>query len=148
MQSLQLTSTAFEHNSPIPARYTCDGEDISPPLTISGVPDGSRSLALILEDPDAPAGTWDHWITFNIPPRTTEIAEGQDDPGFPGLNSWKKIGWGGPCPPSGEHRYVFHLYALDCELEVPEGATKRDIQLAMRGHVLAQGELIGLYKRQ
>jgi Raf kinase inhibitor-like YbhB/YbcL family protein len=147
MQTIDLTSPAFEHNGPIPAKYTCDGQDISPPLSIGGVPHGTKSLTLIVEDPDAPVGTWDHWIIFNMPPDTSQIVEGDDPPGFSGSNSWQTVGWGGPCPPDGQHRYIFKLYALDIELTVPEGAIKRDIQLAVQGHVLGMGELIGLYKR-
>lgn len=144
---MELTSTAFEHNDPIPEKYSCDGEDISPPLSISGIPDGTRGFALIMDDPDAPAGTWDHWIEFNIPPSTVTVSEDAGLLGTPGTNSWGRTGYGGPCPPGGTHRYFFKLYALDTALNLPEGSSKQDVEAAMAGHVLANAELIGLYSR-
>ena len=146
MVELKITSPAFEHNGSIPEKYTCDGSDISPPLEISGVPAEAKSLVLINDDPDAPVGTWDHWIVFNIPPTTTEITE-NSVPGTQGKNSFRKLDYGGPCPPSGEHRYFFKLYALDTELDIGEESSKPSVESAMEGHILAQGELVGKYSR-
>jgi len=151
--SIKLTSTAFEEGDMIPKQYTCEGNDTSPPLAWTGVPDGAKSLALITNDPDAPAGDWVHWIIFNIPPNVTELPESipanETVPGggTHGKNSWGRLGYGGPCPPSGTHRYVFKLYALDTELNLKIGATKKDVENAMKGHVLAEGQLMGKYKR-
>ncbi len=149
--SLTLTSSAFNAGTAIPARYTCDDADVTPPLTIAGVPPGAKSLALIMDDPDAPAGTWDHWLLYNLPPDTAGLAE--DLRALPqgarlGKNSWGRTAWGGPCPPRGSHRYFFRLYALDQNLSLPEGATKRQILAAIDGHVLAQAELMGTYTRR
>ena len=129
----------------IPRKYTCQGEDISPPLTIFDIPSGTKSLALINDDPDAPMGTWDHWILWDIK-ATATIAE-NTVPGVQGKNSWGRNDYGGPCPPSGTHRYFFKLYALDKTLDLTEGATKAHVLKAMAGHILAQAELIGLYKK-
>ncbi len=148
MVEMKLTSPAFAHNGQIPSEYTCDGSDLSPPLQIIDVPKNAKSLVLINDDPDAPVGTWDHWIVFNIPPTTTEIKKGQEPQASPGRNSWGKTGYGGPCPPLGTHRYFFKLYALDTMLILPKGAAKREIEKEMQGHILAQAELIGLYKRK
>jgi len=145
---MKLTSTAFIHNSQIPSEFTCDGSDLSPPLSIIDVPANAKSLVLISDDPDAPVGTWDHWIVFNIPPSTKEIAKGKESQGTPGKNSWGRTGYGGPCPPSGTHRYFFKLYALDTMLNLPEGSNKKQIEAAMQGHILARVELMGLYKRR
>lgn len=144
---LMLSSAAFQHNALIPSQYTCDADDINPPFSISGVPEGTRSLVLIMDDPDAPVGTWDHWIVFNIPPDTDEIREGKEPGGIPGNNSWGRGGYGGPCPPSGTHHYVFKLYALDTVLPLQKGTTKQEIQWAMDGHILAETQLIGTYQR-
>ncbi|NMC54107.1 MAG: YbhB/YbcL family Raf kinase inhibitor-like protein [Chloroflexi bacterium] len=147
---MKIVSPAFEQNAGIPELYTCKGEDISPPLRWSGVPDGTVSLVLIMDDPDAPVGTWDHWVLFNLPANTSELAE--DAQAYPegtrlGRNSWKRNEYGGPCPPGGaRHRYYFKLYALDVLLDLPEGAGKAQIEAAMRNHILAQAELIGIYK--
>lgn len=143
---MKLTSTAFTHNGAIPSEYTCDGADLSPPLSISDIPANSKSLALIMDDPDAPVGTWDHWVVFNIPP-TKQIAKGTEPQGVAGRNSWGRTGYGGPCPPSGTHRYFFKLYALDTELNLPKGSTKKELERAMQGHIVAQAELMGTYKR-
>ncbi len=143
---MAISSSAFAHNETIPVLYTCDGADISPPLAISNVPEGTVSLALIVDDPDAPVGTWDHWVEFNIPVTGT-IAEDAGQIGTRGRNSWGSTGYGGPCPPSGTHRYFFKLYALDAELDLSAGATKRQVEAAMEGRILAQAELIGLYAR-
>lgn len=151
--ALQLTSEAFSDGTTIPKRFTCDGEDISPPLSWSGLPAETRSLALICDDPDAPVGTWDHWVLFNIPatatglpedvPATATLADGS----VHGNNSWGRLGYGGPCPPGGTHRYFFKLYALDIELDLKTGATKSQLVKAMEGHILAQGQLMGKYRR-
>ncbi|MCS7299693.1 MAG: YbhB/YbcL family Raf kinase inhibitor-like protein [Spirochaetia bacterium] len=154
VMSLKLSSSAFKHNDFIPAKYTCDGEDISPEIRIEGVPSKAKSLVLICEDPDAPMGTWDHWILYNIPPTNTIIPEGiKPLKEFPngmkhGLNSWGRVGYGGPCPPSGVHRYFFKVYALDILLELPHSATKSKVLKAMEGHIIAQSELMGKYSRK
>jgi Raf kinase inhibitor-like YbhB/YbcL family protein len=139
-------SSVFENNQEIPAKYTCQGDDINPPLTIDGIPETTKTLVLIMDDPDAPAGTWDHWLVWNIAP-TAEIKE-NSVPGIQGRNSWGRNDYGGPCPPSVTHRYVFKLYALDIELDLPEGADKKELEAAISGHVLAQTQLIGLYAKK
>lgn len=146
--SMKLTSPAFVHNSNIPSEYTCDGSDTSPELYIADAPKNAKSLVLINDDPDAPVGTWDHWIVFNIPPATAKISKGQEPAGVGGKNSWGRTGYGGPCPPSGVHRYFFKLYALDTMLNLNEGATKKEIEAAMQGHIIAKTELMGTYKRK
>ena len=146
--NMKLTSPAFENNGKIPSEYTCDGSGTSPELNIADVPKNAKSLVLINDDPDAPVGTWDHWIAFNIPTTTAKIEEGSEPEGLGGKNSWGKTGYGGPCPPSGVHRYFFKLYALDTTLNLKEGATKKDIEKAMQGHIIAKAELMGTYKRQ
>ena len=146
--SMKLTSPAFENNGKIPSEYTCDGSDTSPELNIADVPKSAKSLVLINDDPDAPVGTWDHWIVFNIPPNTARISRGEEPAGIGGKNSWGRTGYGGHCPPSGVHRYFFKLYALDTMLNLKEGATKKDIEKAMQGHIIAKTELMGTYKRQ
>jgi len=146
--NMELTSPAFENNQGIPSEYTCDGSDTSPELSIADVPENAKSLVLINDDPDAPVGTWDHWIVFNIPASTTTINKGQEPSGTGGKNSWGRTGYGGPCPPSGTHRYIFKLYALDTELDFQEGAAKKDIEAAMEGHIIGQAELIGTYKKK
>ena len=151
--AISVTSSAFEEGAAIPRQFTCDGADISPPLSWSGVPDGTRSLALISDDPDAPSGTWVHWVLFNIPTEKTELPEGI--PGDTtlstgarhGVNDFGRFGYGGPCPPGGTHRYYFKLYALDTVLELPGRITKADLLDAMRGHILAEGQLMGKYSR-
>ncbi len=151
---MKITSSAFTHGGMIPAKYTCDGQDISPPLAWADVPAGAKSLALISDDPDAPMGTWVHWVAYNIPPDVTMFgeqmkAEKEFKNGMrQGSNSWPKIGYGGPCPPSGTHRYFFKLYALDSVLDLKPGATKEQLVKAMKGHVLAETELMGRYKRR
>jgi len=132
----------------IPPEFTCDGSDVSPPLEISDAPASTKSLALIVDDPDAPVGTWDHWIVFNIPPSTRQIGKGTEPQGTPGKNSWGRTGYGGPCPPSGTHRYFFKSYALDGNLNLQPGSTKKQIEAAMQGHIIAKAELVGLYKRR
>jgi Raf kinase inhibitor-like YbhB/YbcL family protein len=143
---MQLSSPAFTDKGNIPARFTCQGEDINPRLDIEGVPEGAKSLVLIMDDPDAPMGTWDHWVVFNIAPETKTIAENGVPPGaVQGRNGWGNSEWGGPCPPSGTHRYVFKLYALDTTLSLGSGSQKGDVEGAMQGHLLAQATLTGLY---
>lgn len=142
---MQLSSPAFTHMGMIPKQYTCDGDDINPPLRISGIPAETQSLVLIMDDPDAPKGTWDHWIMWNIPP--TSLIPENSAPGEQGMNSWPKKGYGGPCPPSGTHRYFFKLYALDAELDLSATARKAEVEQVMQGHILAEAELIGRYGR-
>lgn len=149
MGELKISSTAFAHNGNIPAKYTCDGSNGSPPLKVENVPAGAKSLALIVDDPDAPAGTWVHWVAWNIPPATGEIGENALPAGAEqGKNDWGRNSYGGPCPPSGTHRYFFKLYALDAPLRLGSATTKKDLERAMEGHIIARAELIGLYKRQ
>jgi Raf kinase inhibitor-like YbhB/YbcL family protein len=155
--SLKLTSEAFAHNGDIPRKYTCHGEDVSVPLAWSGVPAGTASLVLIVDDPDAPDPkapkmTWVHWLLYNIPPDSgglkEAIAATELPPGtLQGLNDWKRVGYGGPCPPIGRHRYFHKLYALDTALPDLEQPGKSDLEQAMRGHVIAQAELIGTYQK-
>jgi len=151
---IKITSSAFEDGGLIPAKYTCDGADISPPLQWETVPEGTKSIALIFDDPDAPMGTWVHWVIFGLPAETRELEENiPPDETLPngakqGLSDFGRIGYGGPCPPSGTHRYFFKIYALDTELDLAAGARKRDLLKAMEGHILGQGQLIGKYKRQ
>ncbi|MBF0331394.1 MAG: YbhB/YbcL family Raf kinase inhibitor-like protein [Candidatus Omnitrophica bacterium] len=144
---MKITSPDFKHNARMPSHLTCDGADVSPVLDIDMVPAEAKSLALIVDDPDAPKGTWDHWIIYNIPPDKKHIWSGEV-PGEQVMNSFQKAAWGGPCPPSGTHRYFFKLYALDRRLNLGLRAYKNDLEAAMAGHILAQAELIGLYQRQ
>ena len=150
---MQLTSPAFTENGMIPAKYTCDGQDISPALAWAGLPAGTKSLALICDDPDAPVGTWVHWVLFNIAPTSVQLeenvkAEKEAKNGMrQGSNGWSKIGYGGPCPPSGTHRYYFKLYALDSTLDLKPGATKAELLQAMKGHILAEAQLMAKYQR-
>ena len=151
---LKVTSSAFTEGAMIPKKYTCDDRNISPPLTWTEGPADTKSYVLIADDPDAPVGTWVHWVLFNIPANTRELPEnvapektlayGEKH----GKNGWGNIGYGGPCPPSGTHRYYFKLYALNTSLNLEAGATKADLEKAMQGHVLAEGQLMGKYKRQ
>ena len=146
---MQLASSAFQNNQNIPAKYTCDGENVGPPLQIDGVPADAKSLALIMDDPDAPAGTWVHWVLWNIRPDIREIAKGVDPPGaMRGMTSFGTPGYGGPCPPSGEHHYIFKLYALDQILNLPDSTDAAALRTAIAGHILDQVELTGLYSRQ
>jgi Raf kinase inhibitor-like YbhB/YbcL family protein len=145
MNKLDIKSPAFEANKKIPKKFTCDGDSISPPLTIEGVSKEAKSLALIFDDPDAVSGTFDHWIIWNIPPSTTQIEE-NTAPGVQGLNSGRKIGYYPPCPPSGSHKYTFKVYALDRLLDLPANTKKGGLQKAMQGHILAEGELVGIYR--
>jgi len=145
---MNITSLAFLPNEKIPSKYTCDSENINPPLTFSQVPKEARSLVLIMDDPDAPGGTFTHWVVFNIPPATIAILEDSvPEEALQGLTDFGKVGYGGPCPPSGTHRYFFKLYALDEILNIPEGSKKEEVEKAMEGHVLESVETVGLYGR-
>jgi len=151
---LELSSSAFVHDGEIPARYTCDGEDTAPPLAWSGAPAGTKSFALIVDDPDAPdprapTRTYVHWVVFNLPPDASGVGGGAALTGGAreGKNDWGKSRYGGPCPPIGKHRYFFKLYALDATVPDRSSTTKADLEAAMRGHVLAHAELVGLYQR-
>jgi Raf kinase inhibitor-like YbhB/YbcL family protein len=153
IMKLEAKSSAFTDGGMIPAKYTCDGPDISPPLEVKGIPDGAKTLALISDDPDAPRGTWVHWVLYDWPahesvfaeglPKTAELPNGARQ----GTNDFRRFGYGGPCPPSGVHRYYFKVYALDCKLDKPAGLTKQQLLAAMEGHVLAEGQLMGKYSR-
>jgi Raf kinase inhibitor-like YbhB/YbcL family protein len=150
---MKLISSAFENEGKIPGKYTCDGKNISPPLAISDVPTGAKSLVLIMDDPDVPKsirkdGMWDHWVVFNIPPDTREIPEGQEPEGVPGTGTSGDAHYFGPCPPDREHRYFFKLYALDAMLDLPENSDKTSVEKAMKGHVLAETSLMGKYERK
>ena len=145
MADLSVKSSAFENNKPIPKKYSCDGEEVNPPLTVEGIPAATKTLALVIDDPDAPRGTFDHWVVWNIAP-TGKIDENKV-PGVEGLNSARQHGYLGMCPPSGKHRYFFKVYALDSKLDLKAASGKKDLENAMQGHVLAKGELVGLYKR-
>ena len=154
LAEIRLTSPAFEYGKPIPRVYTCDGDDVSPALGWTGGP-MARSYALVCDDPDAPRGTWDHWVLYNLSGGTVELTQGVPPlPELPsgarhGKNSWGKLGYGGPCPPPGNpHRYFFRLYALDIMLNLAPGATKGELEQAMEQHTVAQGTLMGTYQRQ
>jgi Raf kinase inhibitor-like YbhB/YbcL family protein len=154
MEQLKLESTEFKEGEMIPARFTCDGENVSPRLRWSNVPAGTKSLALVAEDPDASSGSWVHWVMFNIPAEVTELAEKipsvktLPNGSVSGANDFRKFGYGGPCPPSGTHRYFFRIYALDTTLSLEPGASKKQVLDAIRGHILSQGELMGKYRRK
>ncbi len=146
--SIQIRSTAFSEGDKIPRFYTCDDQNVSPPLDWTGVPTGTVSVALIMDDPDAPSDTWVHWVLYNLPAETTGLKEGATGLGLDGKNDFGKLGYGGPCPPRGSnHRYYVKIYALDIKLDLKAGATKAQVESAMREHVLAQGQLMGRYGR-
>ena len=151
--AITITSTAFTDGGMIPRDYTCDGRDISPPLAWAGVPEGTKSLAMICDDPDAPVGTWVHWVLFNIPATVNELPQSMppdkvlENGARHGINDFRKFGYGGPCPPGGTHRYYFKVYALDIELTQEAGLTKSELLKAMKDHILAEGQLMGRYKR-
>lgn len=151
---MEIISSAFKPGETIPSKYTCDNIDISPPLTWSRVPPGTKSFALICDDPDAPSGTYVHWVLFNLPPDTRELAEAVpkkdilENGARQGKNDYGKTGYGGPCPPSGTHRYYFKIFALDCELDEKPGITKKDLVKVMESHVLEEGQLMGRYKKK
>jgi len=154
MEKISISSEAFKENGTIPDEYTCEGEDISPPLSWQGVPAGSKSIALIMDDPDAPGRTFVHWVIYNIPGSMQKLAKGIPrkeklaDGSLQGMTDFGKAGYGGPCPPQGKpHRYIFKIYAIDKILDLPSKASKEYVETAMKGHILAKGELIGKYAR-
>jgi len=153
MEKIDVTSSAFVHGGKIPSKYTCDGVDISPPLKWDSAPEETKSLAVICDDPDAPMGTWVHWVIYNIPPVVTELPENIHQERLlrnkskQGINDFRRIGYGGPCPPRGSHRYFFKIYALDTVLELEAGIKKEELVRAMEGHILASGEIMGNYSR-
>ena len=146
--TMKITSSAFQEGGNIPSKFTCDGSDTSPPLQITGVPSEAKSLVLIADDPDAPSGLFTHWLIWNIPPQTNSVGEGSPPKGVEGTNDFGKSGYRGPCPPPGTHRYSFKIYALDRELDLRGGAKRSQLDAAMKGHVVAQGVLVGRYARK
>jgi Raf kinase inhibitor-like YbhB/YbcL family protein len=150
---MELTSPAFGEGGTIPGKYTCDGADVSPPLKWNALPTGTKSLALICDDPDAPVGTWVHWVFYDIPAETEGLPEGvapidhPEEGGTQGINDFRKIGYGGPCPPGGTHRYFFKLYALDTLLNLSPGVTKKQLLNVMDNHIVGQTQLMGKYRR-
>lgn len=147
--NLKVSSPAFSHQGKIPRNFTCDGNNVNPQLDFSGIPQNTQNLALIVDDPDAPMGTWTHWVIWNIDPQTTRIDENSVPiNALKGKNSFGRLNYGGPCPPSGEHRYFFKLYALDTKLDLREGSTVKDLEVAMNGHILDSAELVGVYSRK
>jgi Raf kinase inhibitor-like YbhB/YbcL family protein len=145
---VNITSQAFGHKQPVPSRYTCDDANTNPPLSFSGHPGNTGSLALIMSDPDAPSGTFTHWVLYNMPASTGGIGEGSVPPGsLQGVNSAGHMRYDGPCPPSGTHRYIFRLYALDMPLQISGGASRQTLESAMKGHILSRAELIGTYQK-
>lgn len=145
-KNMNLTSSEFKHNDFIPNRFSCEGEDINPPLEITNIPPAAKSLVLIVDDPDAPMGTWVHWVVFDMP--VSNLIKVNSIPGKQGMNNAGNLNYHGPCPPSGTHRYYFKIYALDVELNLKEGISKVQLEKAMLGHILEKAELIGLYKRK
>ena len=149
MSDLKISSPAFENNGRIPGRYTCTGKDVNPPLLIGNVPAKAKSIALIVDDPDAPAGTWVHWVVWNISPGTSDIGENSVPSGAKqGLNDFRVHEYRGPCPPSGTHRYFFKVYALDTVLDPGPDTTKSDMERAMKGHIIGQARIVGLYEKR
>ena len=150
---MELTSSAFDESGMIPSKYTCDGADVSPPLKWESLPNGTKSLALICDDPDAPVGTWVHWVYYDIPAQTKDLPENvtrDERPasgGIQGINDFRRIGYGGPCPPGGTHRYFFKLYALDTLLNLSPGATKNQVLKAIENHIIDHVQLMGKYRR-
>jgi hypothetical protein len=147
---MKLESPAFGNGAQVPKKYTCEGGNIGPPLAISGVPEKAKSLALVCDDPDAPMGTFVHWVAWGLPPSLREIAEGAKLPGVEGTNDFGRAGYGGPCPPRGHgpHRYSFRIYALDTQMNLRPGASKHDLERAMEGHIIGMAELVGTYERR
>ena len=145
---MKVTSSAFQNGGNIPSKFTCDGSNASPPLQITGIPSEAKTLLLIADDPDAPGGLFTHWLVWNISSETNSIAEGSAPKGVHGTNDFGKSGYGAPCPPSGAHRYYFRVFALDRELALPAGAKRSQLDAAMKGHIIAQGELRGRYARK
>lgn len=148
VSEMKISSPSFSNMEKIPSKFTCDGEDINPEIIISEIPRRAKSLAIIMDDPDSPSGNFLHWIAWNIPlsGETTIIAEGSE-PGIQGRNDFGELGYGGPCPHTGEHRYVFRIYALDAMLSLKEGSSRKDLEKAMAGHIIGKAELVGKYKR-
>jgi len=148
MQPIDVSSTAFSDGGMIPEKFTCDGENVNPPIEIKNVPKGTKSLALIVDDPDAPIGTWDHWLMWNLDPKTAKVQENATPPQAKvGKNDYKKMAYGGPCPPFGEHRYYFKVYALDKELDLPKGEKRKALERAFKDHIISEGKMMGRYKR-
>src|SRR6266581_1480345 len=145
---MKIMSSAFQQGGNIPSKFTCDGANTSPPLQISDVPSEAKGLVLIVDDPDAPSGLFTHWAVWNISPQTSTIGEGSTPKGVQGTNDFGRSGYGGPCPPSGTHRYYFKIFALDRELDLPAVARRGQLDAAMKGHVIAQDELMGRYSRK
>lgn len=146
--SMKISSPVFENEGTIPSKYTCDGDNINPPLKIAEVPEIAKSLVLIVDDPDAPAGTWIHWTVWNMPPETREIKEGSKPAGIEGITSFGRTGYGGPCPPSGVHRYFFKLYALDTQIELSPTAKIDELIATIKDHIIDQAQIMGKYSRQ
>jgi Raf kinase inhibitor-like YbhB/YbcL family protein len=150
---IKIESSAFKEGGMIPVKYTCDGEDVSPPLKWGDLPTGTKSIALISDDPDAPVGTWVHWVLYNLPPDVRALSENippnktLENGAVHGNNDFKRVGYGGPCPPGGTHRYFFKIYAVDKKIDLAPGASKAQLLKAMEGHILDNGELMGKYKR-
>lgn len=150
---IKITSPVFLNEGMVPKKYTCDGENVSPPLSWQNIPANAKSISLICDDPDAPMGTWVHWVIYNIPasikglPESVPLLETLTNGGTQGLNDFRKLGYGGPCPPGGTHRYYFKIYALDSVLALSPGVTKQQLLQAMKGHILAEGQLMGKYNR-
>lgn len=148
MKEIKISSPEFEHNKEIPDKFGCKGKDINPELNIEGIPEETKSLVLIMDDPDAPVGTFTHWIAWNISPGVTTIEENsKPEQAIEGLNDFGKTGYGGPCPPSGTHRYFFKIYALDKKIDLEEGAKRQELEKQMQEHIITKGELIGLYSK-
>lgn len=146
MEELKVTSSSFDNQDSIPKKYSCDGENVNPPLKIENIPQEGKSIVLIVDDPDAPMGTWVHWVVWNIPIK--KMIEENSVPGTEGLNDSMRHNYGGPCPPSGSHRYFFKVYVLDTKLDIASNSRKEDVEKAMEGHILAKGVLIGIYSRK
>lgn len=144
---MKIESPGFENEGHIPSKYTCDGLNVSPRLEFADIPPGTVSMALVMDDPDAPMGTFDHWVVWNIPPQTRVVEEGKEPEGVQGRTGFRREGYGGPCPPRGVHRYYLKLYALDVRLDLKRGSSKRELERAMEGHILAQAVLMGRYAR-
>ena len=145
---MKITSPAFQQGGNIPSKFSCDGGNTNPPLQLSDVPSEAKSLVLIVDDSDAPGGSFTHWAVWNISPDTSAITEGSTPKGVQGINDFDKSGYGGPCPPSGAHRYYFKIFALDRQLDLSSGARRGQLDAAMKGHVVAEGELMGRYSRK
>lgn len=146
--AIQITSSAFKEGDRIPRLYSCDDKNISPPISWTGVPSNTVTLAIIMDDPDTPSGTWVHWVLYNLPPDLTSLEQGFSGKGTAGKNDFNRMGYGGPCPPKGStHRYYIKIYALDTLLDLKAGASKAQVESLMRGHILAQGQLMGKYRR-